>query len=228
MRWPRRSSTRSPAPRRPARSATARCSCFRSTNRSASARARRARRPSERSRHPAPDRRRPRRGGSPAASTERARLRGSRRRGAQPREPHADAPRRRAPGAGAAAPADRARGRGGSGHGAQQPRALRGRPSSLAWLLEPATMRLWFAEDLAADLAQTLGAFESREARMNALRRFKYRHLLRISIRDLLGDADLSGTTEELSHLADACIAQALREAEATVREAYGAPIGGD
>jgi len=105
--------------------------------------------------------------------------------------------------------------------------ALRRRPSHLAWLLEPATMRLWFAEDLAADLAQTLGPFEAREARMNALRRFKYRHLLRIGIRDLLGDADLSGTTEELSHLADACIAQALREAEATVCEAYGAPIGG-
>ena len=105
---------------------------------------------------------------------------------------------------------------------------LRRRPSSLAWLLEPATMRLWFAEDLAADLAQTLGPFEAREARMNALRRFKYRHLLRIGARDLLGDADLSGTTEELSHLADACIGQALREAAATVSQAYGAPLGAD
>ena len=104
--------------------------------------------------------------------------------------------------------------------------ALRRRPSSLAWLLEPATMRLWFAEDLAADLAQALGAFEAREARLNALRRFKYRHLLRIGARDLLGDADLAGTTEELSHLADACIAQALAEAAATAREAYGAPVG--
>ena len=62
---------------------------------------------------------------------------------------------------------------------------LRRRPSSLAWLLEPATMRLWFAEDLAADLAQTLGPFEAREARMNALRRFKYRHLLRIGAREI-------------------------------------------
>jgi [glutamine synthetase] adenylyltransferase / [glutamine synthetase]-adenylyl-L-tyrosine phosphorylase len=103
--------------------------------------------------------------------------------------------------------------------------ALRRRPSILAWLLEPATMRLWFAEDLAADLAQTLGPFETREARMNALRRFKYRHLLRIGARDLLGDADLARTTEELSHLADACIAQALAEAAATAREAYGAPL---
>src|SRR5213593_4884972 len=62
---------------------------------------------------------------------------------------------------------------------------------------------------------------------MKALRRFKYRHLLRIGARDLLGDADLAGTAEELSHLADACIGQALREAAATVSQAYGAPIGG-
>jgi glutamate-ammonia-ligase adenylyltransferase len=105
---------------------------------------------------------------------------------------------------------------------------LRRRPNSLAWLLEPATMRLWFAEDLAADLAQTLEPFEARAARMNALRRFKYRHLLRIGARDLLGDADLAMTTEELSHLADACIAEALREAAATVGEAVGAPVGPD
>jgi len=104
--------------------------------------------------------------------------------------------------------------------------ALRRRPSNLAWLLEPATMRLWFAEDLAADLALTLGPFETREARMNALRRFKYRHLLRIGARDLLGDADLARTTEELSHLADACMAQALAEAAAAVGDAYGAPLG--
>src|SRR5207253_10969072 len=73
---------------------------------------------------------------------------------------------------------------------------------------------------------KTLGPFEARHTRMNALRRFKYRHLLRIGARDLLGDADLAGTTEELSHLADACIAQALAEAAATAREGYGAPVG--
>ncbi|PYM69288.1 MAG: glutamate-ammonia-ligase adenylyltransferase, partial [Candidatus Rokuibacteriota bacterium] len=105
---------------------------------------------------------------------------------------------------------------------------LRRRPSSLAWLLEPATMRLWFAEDLAADLAQTLGPFETRAARMNALRRFKYRHILRIGARDLLGDADLSMTTEELSHLADACISEALREAAVTVGDLFGTPRGPD
>ncbi len=102
--------------------------------------------------------------------------------------------------------------------------ALRRRPANLAWLLEPATMRVWLAEDLAADLARTLEPFEAREARMNALRRFKYRHLLRIGARDLLGDADLATTTEDLAHLADACLAEALAFAARAARAEVGAP----
>src|SRR5438552_2232800 len=103
--------------------------------------------------------------------------------------------------------------------------ALRRRPNSLAWLLEPRTMRVWLADDLAADLAQSLHAFTGREARMNALRRFKYRHLMRIGARDLLGDADLSVTTDELARLADVCLAEACRMAEAEQRARLGAPL---
>src|SRR5947199_167574 len=43
--------------------------------------------------------------------------------------------------------------------------ALRRRPNLLAWLLEPPTMRQWLADDLEADLAQTLAPFAAREAR---------------------------------------------------------------
>jgi glutamate-ammonia-ligase adenylyltransferase len=103
--------------------------------------------------------------------------------------------------------------------------ALRRRPQALAWLLEPRTMRLWLAEDLAADLAEALRPFETREARMRGLRRVKYRHLLRIGARDLLGDADLAVTTEELTRLADVCLAEALASAEAAARVEYGAPL---
>ncbi len=105
--------------------------------------------------------------------------------------------------------------------------ALRRRPSNLAWLLEPGAMRVWLAEDLAADLARALGPFEAREARMNALRRFKYRHLLRIGARDLLGDADVAVTTGELAHLADVCLAEALRSADAAARKDWGGPLDG-
>jgi [glutamine synthetase] adenylyltransferase / [glutamine synthetase]-adenylyl-L-tyrosine phosphorylase len=103
--------------------------------------------------------------------------------------------------------------------------ALRRRPAFLAWLLEPTTMRVWFAEDFAADLEQSLRPFPAREPRLNALRRFRYRHVLRIGARDLLGDADLSVTTEELARLADTCLAEAWRMAEAEAQRRYGAPL---
>jgi glutamate-ammonia-ligase adenylyltransferase len=103
--------------------------------------------------------------------------------------------------------------------------ALRRRPSSLAWLLEPRAMRVWLADDLAADLALSLAPFTAREARANALRRFKYRHVLRIGARDLLGDADLSVTTGELARLADVCLAEAWRMADAPARARVGAPL---
>ena len=103
--------------------------------------------------------------------------------------------------------------------------ALRRRPQNLAWLLEGGTMRQWLPDELAADLAAALAPFAARAARMNGLRRFKYRQLLRIASRDLLGDADLTVTTEELSHLADVCLAEAWRMAEADARAEWGAPL---
>ncbi len=103
--------------------------------------------------------------------------------------------------------------------------ALRRWPQSLAWLLDARTMRQWLPDDLTADLTQALAPFTTRAARMNGLRRFKYRQLLRIASRDLLGDADLTVTTEELSHLADACLAEAWRASEVAAREEYGAPL---
>ncbi len=106
--------------------------------------------------------------------------------------------------------------------------ALRRRPQNLAWLLDGQTMRQWLADDLAADLAAALAPFATRAARMNGLRRFKYRQLLRIASRDLLGDADLTVTTEELSHLADVCLAEAWRVSESAAREAYGPPLDPD
>jgi [glutamine synthetase] adenylyltransferase / [glutamine synthetase]-adenylyl-L-tyrosine phosphorylase len=102
---------------------------------------------------------------------------------------------------------------------------LRRRPNTLAWLLEPRTMRAWLAEEFADDAAQAVRPFTTREARMNALRRFKYRQILRIGARDLLGDADLAVTTEELSRLADACLAQATADALDDARARFGAPL---
>ncbi len=105
---------------------------------------------------------------------------------------------------------------------------LRRRPTLLSWLLEPGTMRQWLADELAAGLAQSASAFTRLEARWNALRRFKYRQLLRIASRDILGDADLTVTTEELSHMADVCLAEAWRWTEEDLRRRYGEPRAED
>ncbi|MDP2701286.1 MAG: hypothetical protein Q8P98_04365, partial [Candidatus Rokubacteria bacterium] len=105
---------------------------------------------------------------------------------------------------------------------------LRRRPTLLSWLLEPGTMRQWLADELEAELEQSARAFDRPEARWNALRRFKYRQLLRIGCRDILGDADLTVTTEELSRMADVCLSAAWRWAEADLRQRYGAPRGED
>jgi glutamate-ammonia-ligase adenylyltransferase len=105
---------------------------------------------------------------------------------------------------------------------------LRRYPTLLAWLLEPRTMRQWLADELAQDLAGSLHQLDRPEARLNALRRFKYRQLLRIGCRDILGDADLTVTTEELSHLADVCLAAAWDWTRERLERLHGAPVGAD
>jgi [glutamine synthetase] adenylyltransferase / [glutamine synthetase]-adenylyl-L-tyrosine phosphorylase len=103
---------------------------------------------------------------------------------------------------------------------------LRRRPTLFPWLLEPGTMRQWLGDELETELEQSASAFERPEARWNALRRFKYRQLLRIGCRDILGDADLTVTTEELSRLADVCLGAAWRWTEERLRALYGSPEG--
>jgi glutamate-ammonia-ligase adenylyltransferase len=101
---------------------------------------------------------------------------------------------------------------------------LRRHPTFLPWLLEPSTMRQWARDELARELERDLEPFTRDPARWNVIRRFKYRHLLRIGSRDLLGDADLTVTTEELSRLADVCLEAAWRLADAPLRAAHGEP----
>ncbi|HEV2056605.1 MAG TPA: bifunctional [glutamate--ammonia ligase]-adenylyl-L-tyrosine phosphorylase/[glutamate--ammonia-ligase] adenylyltransferase [Methylomirabilota bacterium] len=105
---------------------------------------------------------------------------------------------------------------------------LRRHPTLLPWLLEPGTMRQWLGDELEAELEQSARAFDRPDARWHALRRFKYRQLLRIGCRDILGDADLTVTTEELSRLADVCLGAAWRWAEERLTPLYGIPQGPD
>jgi glutamate-ammonia-ligase adenylyltransferase len=97
-------------------------------------------------------------------------------------------------------------------------------PQIVPWLLDPRVMQARSREAMHAEVAGACRPFRTEEARLNALRRVKRRELCRIGLRDLLGDADLVTTTQELSELADACLAQALAMVEPALLERYGRP----
>jgi glutamate-ammonia-ligase adenylyltransferase len=102
-------------------------------------------------------------------------------------------------------------------------------PPLLAWLAGPGRL----SEDsdsawLEADLPSTDGAALDDDAFMDALRRFRRRHLVRIAWRDLAGLADVEVILRELSLLADVCIAAACRRAAATLAVRHGIPRGED
>src|SRR5215469_14370584 len=56
------------------------------------------------------------------------------------------------------------------------------------------------------------------------LARFKKREYVRLALRDVLGIATIAETTAEISALSDVLIEEALREAEARMRNRYGQP----
>jgi glutamate-ammonia-ligase adenylyltransferase len=97
-------------------------------------------------------------------------------------------------------------------------------PQTLPWLLDPRVMRTRSREAMHAEVAAACRPFRTEEARLNALRRVKRRELCRIGLRDVLGDADLVTTTQELSELADACLAQAWAIVEPALEARYGRP----
>ena len=66
-------------------------------------------------------------------------------------------------------------------------------------------------QDVAAELAATCASFPSEAARLDAVRRFRRREILRIGAADLCGLFDLRQTAEQLSCLADAIVGQCLQ-----------------
>jgi glutamate-ammonia-ligase adenylyltransferase len=66
------------------------------------------------------------------------------------------------------------------------------------------------AEDLEREVGAALAALSGREARLNALRRFKRQELLRIGSRDILRVASFGELVAEISDLAAVCLRSAL------------------
>ena len=99
--------------------------------------------------------------------------------------------------------------------------ALVRRPEWAGEMLVPGALEAVPArEELDAELDGKLSAAPDLAARLDALRLFRRRHSIRIAARDVSGRADLAGTVAEISAVADAVIAGALRLA----REACDSP----
>ncbi|HEV8310215.1 MAG TPA: bifunctional [glutamate--ammonia ligase]-adenylyl-L-tyrosine phosphorylase/[glutamate--ammonia-ligase] adenylyltransferase [Methylomirabilota bacterium] len=100
-------------------------------------------------------------------------------------------------------------------------------PQIVPWLLDPRVMEPRPREAMREEIAGAGRPFRTEEGRANALRRVKRRELCRIGLRDILGDADLVTTTQELSNLADACLEQAWAIVEPGLTARFGIPQHG-
>ena len=77
---------------------------------------------------------------------------------------------------------------------------------------------------IAAELSGRLARSPLDEERLGAMRRFKNEEVLRIGLSDISGDLDVPEVAAQLSGLADALLDACLFQAEAEVRERFGAP----
>ncbi|MBI4465987.1 MAG: hypothetical protein HY656_00980 [Acidobacteria bacterium] len=97
-------------------------------------------------------------------------------------------------------------------------------PDLIVWLGRDKQFgRLKSNEDLLEEYARFETAALEEEPALT-LARFKRREYLRITLRDILGMAELGETTLELSTLADVLLEKALLRAERELEERYGAP----
>jgi glutamate-ammonia-ligase adenylyltransferase len=85
-------------------------------------------------------------------------------------------------------------------------------PGYVYWLMDGRTWREPDTAEFYLDwLRREADVFQSLESKLNAIRRTHRQALLKIGVRDLLGEAGIEETTEKLSNLADA-IAQSVLE----------------
>ncbi|MDP1768049.1 MAG: hypothetical protein Q8L74_04500, partial [Nitrospirota bacterium] len=78
---------------------------------------------------------------------------------------------------------------------------------------------------MAGTIRQQVGHVMAPELKLDAIRRFRRREMLRIGVRDLLRLADVVETTASLSDLASILIDEAYRIVDADLRGRYGVPM---
>ncbi len=98
-------------------------------------------------------------------------------------------------------------------------------PMLIYWLGDPSVLdEQPHARALSRSLEAMLANVSARELRLDALRRFKRREMLRIGVRDLLRLAGVPETTDALSDLARVLIQAAYGIVDEEMRATYGVP----
>jgi len=115
--------------------------------------------------------------------------------------------------------------------------AIFGNSDSLSFtLVRDPLLLYWLAEQHVLSIAPTrvgmehtirqqVGLVMATELKLDALRRFRRREMLRIGVRDLLRLADVKETTASLSDLASILIDEAYRIVDADLRARHGIPM---
>ncbi len=104
--------------------------------------------------------------------------------------------------------------------------ALIRNPEYFDWFIDSAMLSAAKSrQEMFDELEPMVGLFTTHESRLNALRRFKRREMLRIGLRDLMQKADLETLTQELAYLADACLEMAYQICDKELQKKFGTPI---
>jgi len=99
-------------------------------------------------------------------------------------------------------------------------------PATLTWLAGPGRLQADADPDwLAGELAESCGGRTDQAQFMEALRRLRRRHLVRIAWRDIAGLASVETILREISALADVCIGAACHFASTALAARHGAPL---
>lgn len=99
-------------------------------------------------------------------------------------------------------------------------------PALVYWLAQPAALKN--PPDrarLERELRESLHHVTAWELKLDALRRFRRREMLRIGVRDLIRLADVPATTSALSDVASVLIDAAYRMVDDSLRSRYGVPM---
>ena len=101
-------------------------------------------------------------------------------------------------------------------------------PEYLHWLTQAEVLkRCRTRAELERDLRRSLVPLQSKERRLDALRRFKRREILALGLRDLLTLSSVEQTTLALSILSEVLIQEAYRVCRKFLSERYGLPQSG-